>query len=74
MTGNAEPQGRALKEAQARAAALASELAGKRREIETQAAQSQKASMKPCSRSRRRRPPSRNCDNPWSRSKRRPPP
>ena len=43
MTANAEPQRRALEEAQARAAALASELAGKRREIETQAAQSQKA-------------------------------
>src|SRR4029453_2022938 len=36
-------QRRALKEAQARAAALASELAGKSREIETQAAQTQKA-------------------------------
>ena len=33
-----------------------------------------KATMKPCSRSRRRRPPSRNCDNRCSRSKRRPPP
>jgi len=43
MTANAEPQRRALEEAQARAAALASELAGKSREIETQAAQSQKA-------------------------------
>ena len=43
MTANAEPQRRALDEAQARAAALASELAGTRREIETQAAQSQKA-------------------------------
>ena len=31
-------------------------------------------SMRPCSRSRRRRAPSRNCDNPCSRSKRRPPP
>ena len=40
---SAEPQRRALDEAQARAAALASELAGTRREIETQAAQSQKA-------------------------------
>src|SRR6185295_8136582 len=40
---NAEPSRRALEEAQARAAALASELAGKSREIETQAAQSQKA-------------------------------
>ena len=39
----AEPQRRALEEAQARAAALASELAGKSREIESQAAQSQKA-------------------------------
>ena len=39
----AEPQRRALEEAQARAAALASELAGTQREIETQAAQSQKA-------------------------------
>jgi hypothetical protein len=37
-----EQQRRALEEAQARAAALASELAGTRREIETQAAQSQK--------------------------------
>jgi len=36
-------QRRALEEAQARAAALASELAGMRREIETQAEQSQKA-------------------------------
>ena len=43
MTADAEPQRRALEEAQARAAALASELAGKSREIETQAAQSQKA-------------------------------
>ena len=43
MTADAEPQRRALDEAQARAAALASELAGTRREIETQAAQSQKA-------------------------------
>ena len=43
MTANAEPQRRALEEAQARAAALASELAGTRREIETQAAQSQVA-------------------------------
>src|SRR6185295_5090950 len=34
---------RALEDAQAHAAALASELAGTRREIETQAAQSQKA-------------------------------
>jgi hypothetical protein len=42
MTANAE-QHRALDEAQARAAALASELAGTRREIETQAAQSQEA-------------------------------
>jgi hypothetical protein len=42
-TAAAEPQRRALEEAQARAAALASELAGTRREIETQAAQSQKA-------------------------------
>ena len=42
-TTGAEPQRRALEEAQARAAALASELAGKSREIETQAAQSQKA-------------------------------
>ena len=42
-TADAEPQRRALDEAQARAAALASELAGTRREIETQAAQSQKA-------------------------------
>ena len=31
-------------------------------------------SMKPCSRSRRRKPPSRNCDDSCSRSKRRPPP
>ena len=43
MAASAEPQRRALEEAQARAAALASELAGTRREIETQAAQSQKA-------------------------------
>ena len=43
MAADAEPQRRALDEAQARAAALASELAGTRREIETQAAQSQKA-------------------------------
>jgi chromosome segregation ATPase len=43
MTANAEPQRRALEEAQARAAALASELEGKSREIEAQAAQSQKA-------------------------------
>ena len=42
-TPAAEQQRRALEEAQARAAALASELAGSRREIETQAAQSQKA-------------------------------
>ena len=39
----AEPQRRALDEAQARAAALASELAGTQREIETRATQSQKA-------------------------------
>jgi hypothetical protein len=43
MTANAEQQRRALDEARARAAALASELAGTRREIETQATQSQKA-------------------------------
>jgi hypothetical protein len=43
MTANAEQQRRALDEAQARAAALASELAGTRRETETQVAQSQKA-------------------------------
>ena len=43
MAADAKPQRRALDEAQARAAALASELAGTRREIETQAAQSQKA-------------------------------
>jgi predicted RNase H-like nuclease (RuvC/YqgF family) len=43
MATTAEPQRRALEETQARAAALASELAGARREIETQAAQSQKA-------------------------------
>ena len=43
MAADAEPQRHALEEAQARAAALASELAGTRREIETQAAQSQKA-------------------------------
>ena len=43
MAADAEPQRRALDEAQARAAALASELAGTRREIETQTAQSQKA-------------------------------
>ena len=42
-TTAAEPERRALEDAQARAAALASELAGTRREIETQAAQSQKA-------------------------------
>ena len=42
MTAIAEPR-HALEEAQARAAAVASELAGKSREIETQAAQSQKA-------------------------------
>ena len=42
-TTGAEQQRRALEEAQARAAALASELAGTQREIETQAAQSQKA-------------------------------
>ena len=70
-TTGAEQQRRALEEAQARAAALASELAGKSREIETQAAQSQKAVMRPPNRSRRRRPPSRNCDNRCSRSKRR---
>jgi chromosome segregation ATPase len=43
MAADAEPQRRALDEAQARAAALASELDGTRREIETQTAQSQKA-------------------------------
>src|SRR4029077_8645562 len=43
MTTGAEQQRRARDEAQARAAALASELAGTRREIETQAAQSHKA-------------------------------
>jgi hypothetical protein len=42
-TASVEPERRALEEAQARAAELASELAGARREIETQAAQSQKA-------------------------------
>src|SRR6185437_3309575 len=42
-TTGAEQQRRALEEAQAHAAALASELAGTQREIETQAAQSQKA-------------------------------
>ena len=43
MAASAEPQRRALEEAQARAAALLSELAGTQREIETRAAQSQKA-------------------------------
>jgi chromosome segregation ATPase len=43
MAADAKPQRRALEEAQARAAALSSELAGKSREIETQAAQLQKA-------------------------------
>ncbi len=43
MTANAEQQRRALDEAQARATALASELAGTRRETETQATQSHKA-------------------------------
>jgi hypothetical protein len=43
MTANAEQQRRALDEAQARASALAGELVGARRTIETQAAQSQKA-------------------------------
>src|SRR6476469_3396329 len=43
MAADAKPQRRALDEAQARAAALASELAGTRREIETQTAQSQTA-------------------------------
>jgi len=43
MAADAEPQRRAHDEAQARAAALASELAGTRREIEAQAPQSQKA-------------------------------
>ena len=43
VTTAAEPERRALEDAQAHAAALASELAGTRREIETQAAQSQKA-------------------------------
>ena len=43
MAASAEQQRRALDEAQARAAALASELAGTRRETETQAAQSKKA-------------------------------
>ena len=38
-----DPERRAIEDAQAHAAALASELAGMRREIETQAAQSQKA-------------------------------
>jgi hypothetical protein len=42
-TAQADPERRALEDAQAHAAALASELAGMRREIETQAAQSQKA-------------------------------
>ena len=74
MTASAEQQRRALDEAQARAAALASELAGTRREIETQAAQPQKADDAATQQSRRRRPLSRNCENPCSRSKRRPPP
>jgi chromosome segregation ATPase len=43
MTASAEQQRRALEVAQARAVALASELTGTRREIEAQAAQSQKA-------------------------------
>ena len=43
ITANAEHKRRALDEAQTRAAAPASELAGTHREIETQAAQSQKA-------------------------------
>ena len=42
-TAQADPERRALEDAQAHAAALASELAGMRREIKTQAAQSQKA-------------------------------
>jgi hypothetical protein len=45
-TKDAEQQRRTLDEAQARAAALAAELAGTRREIETQAAQSKKAIQK----------------------------
>ena len=43
MTTAADPERRAIEDAQAHAAALASELAGMRREIKTQAAQSQKA-------------------------------
>ena len=74
MTANAEQQRRALDEARARAAALASELAGTRREIETQPRSRKRQSMKPCSRSRRRRPPSPICNNCCSRSKTRPPP
>jgi hypothetical protein len=47
MVANTEQQRRALDEAQARAAALANELTGTRREIETQAAQSQQAVDEP---------------------------
>ena len=54
-----------------RAEALASELAKVRREVEAAAAVWQ--TMKPCSRSRRRRAPSRICNNCCSRSKTRPP-
>ena len=65
----ADPERRALEDAQAHAAALASELVGTRREIESKTAQSQKAVDEAVA----RRPPP-NCEKPCSRSKRRPPP
>ena len=57
-----------------RAEALVKEVAKVRREVETQRHCRAKRTMKPCSRSRRRRPPSRICNNCCSRSKRRLPP
>ena len=73
-TTGAEQQRRALEEAQARAAALASELAGKSARSRPKPRSRKRQSMRPPNRSRRRKAPSRNCDKPWSRSKRRPPP
>ena len=63
-TIGAEPQRRALEEAQARAAALASELAGAQREIETQAAQSKRRVDAATKQKQAAESPSRNCSKP----------
>ena len=75
MTTAAEPQRRALEEAQARAAALASELAGTQpRDRDPGRAVAKGSRCGHETEAGGGEPPSRNCDNPWSRSKRRPPP